>query len=87
MNDISCEVYRIISEMFGVSREQLQPELPIRSIPNVESIKVLNVILKVEKLFDVEIPDEATFRTETIGEFDQLVQNLCAQRTVSAALL
>lgn len=83
MNDISREVYRIISETFGVAPDQLRPELPIRALPNAESIKVLTVILKVEKRFDVEIPDEATFGLETVGEFDELVQDLCAGRAMS----
>jgi acyl carrier protein len=85
MSDISREVYRIISETFGVAPDQLRPELPIRAIPNVESIKVLTVILKMEKRFEIEIPDEATFGLDTIGEFDELVQELCATRQLSLA--
>lgn len=76
-NDISREVYRIVSETLGVPVEQLRPELPIRSIPSMDSIKILKIILKVETLFKVEIPDEATFRLETFGQFDRLVQDLC----------
>lgn len=83
MNDIPREVYRLISETLGVSPELLTPGLPIRSIPNVESIKVLTVILRVEKLFDIQIPDEATFDLETIGQFEELVQDLCAERAMA----
>jgi acyl carrier protein len=80
MNDISTIVYRIISETLGTPLSELRPDLAIRSIPNVESIKILNVILKVENVLEIEIPDEATFNLETVGQFDQLVQDLYTQR-------
>ena len=81
MNDISTIVYRIISETLGTPLSELRGDLAIRSIPNVESIKILNVILKVEKVLEIEIPDEATFNLETVGQFDQLVQDLYTRRT------
>ena len=85
MDDVSREVYRIIGEMLRVPSEGLGPDLPIRAIPNAESIKMLTVILKVEKQFDIEIPDEATFGLATVGQFDELVQILAAERATAIA--
>ena len=85
MNDVSREVYRIVGETLRVPLGELRPDLPIRAIPNAESIKMLTVILKVEKQFDVEIPDEATFGIETVGQFDELVQMLAAERAAATA--
>jgi len=85
MNDVSRQVYRIIGETLQVPPAQLRPDLPIRAIPNAESIKMLTVILKVEKQLDIEIPDEATFGLSTVGQFDELVQMLAAERAVALA--
>ena len=52
MNDMSREVYRIVGETLRVPPGELRPDLPIRAIPNAESIKMLTVILKVEKQLD-----------------------------------
>jgi len=46
---------------------------------------MLTVILKVEKQFDLEIPDEATFGIETVGQFDELVRMLAAERAAANA--
>ncbi len=85
MKDVSREVYRIIGETLGVSSEELRPDLPIRAIPNAESIKMLTVILKMEKQFAIEIPDEATFGLATVGQFDELVQMLAAEQATALA--
>ena len=85
MNDVSREVYRIIGETLQVPPEELRPDLPIRAIPNAESIKVLTVILKMEKQFAIEIPDEATFGLATVGQFDELIQMLAAGRAAVLA--
>lgn len=85
MDDVSREVYRIIGETLRVPPEDLGPDVPIRAIPNAESIKVLTVILTVEKQFDIEIPDEATFELRTVGQFDALVRSLAAGRAAPAA--
>lgn len=85
MNDVSREVYRIIGETLRVPPEELRPDFLIRAIPNAESIKMLTVILKVEKQFDIEIPDEATFGLATVGQFDELVRMLAAERAVALA--
>jgi acyl carrier protein len=81
MNDVTREVYRIVGETLRVPPEELRPDLLIRAIPNAESIKMLTVILKVERQFDIEIPDEATFGVATVGDFDELVQTLAAGRS------
>ena len=85
MDDMSREVYRIIAETLRVPAEQLGPDLQIRAIPNAESIKILTVILKVEKRFDIEIPDEATFGLATAGQFAEMVHALAAERTTALA--
>lgn len=85
MNDVSREVYRIMGETLRVPPEELHPDLPIRAIPNAESIKILTVILKVEKHFDIEVPDEATFGLATVGQFDELIQSLTTERAAALA--
>ena len=73
------EVYAIIGETLGVPPADLKPEMELRSLPNTESIQVLTIILKVEKRFGIEIPDDATFRLQTVGQFLDLVDELRAR--------
>lgn len=85
MSESSQEVCGIISEVLNVPVADLKPEVALRSLPNTESIQVLTVILKVEKRFGIEIPDDATFRLETVGQFLELVEGLRARSSAPAA--
>jgi len=81
MNSSTQAVCDIISKTLDAPVEDLRPETPLRSLPNMESMKVLEVILKVERKFGIEIPDDATFRLETVGEFAKLVDDLRQQQS------
>lgn len=70
------EIIQIISTELGIPAEELKPEVRLRSLPGMESMKVLSIILKVEKKYGIELPDDATFRLETVGQFLDLVQSL-----------
>lgn len=66
----------ILSNTLSVPVESLDADTAIRSLPSADSLKMLNVILAVEKRYGIEIPDEATFHVETVGEFEELVGGL-----------
>jgi acyl carrier protein len=70
------EIIQIISTELGIPAEELTPDVRLRSLPGMESMKVLSIILKVEKKYGIELPDDATFRLETVGQFLDLVQSL-----------
>jgi acyl carrier protein len=78
--DIRQQIVSIIAEQLRMPAAELTPPTRFRSLPNVDSMRVLEVILKVEKAFGVEISDEATFRIETVGEFQDLVVRLCQEQ-------
>lgn len=82
--EISQTVRKIISAQTGVPEQELSADTYFRELPQIDSMRILQVILETENAFDVEIPDEATFRIQTIGEFENLVDGLCRQETLSA---
>jgi acyl carrier protein len=70
------EIIQIISTELGIPAGELTPGVHLRSLPGMESMKVLSIILKVEKKYGIELPDDATFRLETVGQFLDLVRSL-----------
>lgn len=69
-----------MSDSTGMPLQEIHHDLAIRSIPDIESIKVLRAILLVEKQFNIEIPDDITFNVTTVGQFINVVEDLCARR-------
>jgi acyl carrier protein len=77
---IESVIRGILTKNLGTDAEALSPDTPVRALPAADSLKMLSVILEVEKYFDIEIPDDATFRIETIGEFEVLVKQLVTEK-------
>ncbi|MFC8077008.1 acyl carrier protein [Streptomyces sp. NPDC057307] len=75
------KICRIVAEELDIPAAGLTPDQHFRSLPNVDSMRVLQIVLTTEKAFDIEIEDEVTFRVQTIGEFQGVVEDLCRQKT------
>ena len=69
----------IIAKVLEVPADDLAPTMAFRALPNADSQRLLQVILEVENAFDIEIDDDATFRIETVGEFQAAVDELVRQ--------
>lgn len=74
--DISSEIRYIIGQHLKYSAEDLDASTIISTLPNVDSMRLLEVIMDVEKRYRIEIPDSAPFRITTVGEFENLVLSL-----------
>ncbi|MCP3136809.1 acyl carrier protein [Pyxidicoccus xibeiensis] len=79
------DIIQILSGELGMPAEELTPDVHLRGIAGMDSMKVLSIILKVEKKFGIEIPDDATFRMETVGQFLLLVETLAAPQSLQQA--
>lgn len=72
--DIQQSIFEIISRQLNVPISDLTPETHFRTLPDINSMKVLQVILETEKTFDIEVDDDVTFRVERIGQFIEIVE-------------
>ena len=77
---ITAEVRQIISNILDFPEDDLKSETEINSLPNIDSMRTLEIILQVENKYGIEIPDNLTFTVKTIGEFEQIIQKLVQQR-------
>lgn len=77
--EITIDVRKIISKMLDCSEDNLTSETQISSLPNIDSMRTLEIILAVEKKYGIEVPDAVTFNVNTIGEFEQIIQELVHQ--------
>ncbi|MFC8825492.1 acyl carrier protein [Streptomyces sp. NPDC057137] len=75
------KIRQIVADELDIPAAGLTPDQHFRSLPNVDSMRVLQIVLTTEKAFDIEIEDEVTFRVQTIGEFQGVVEDLCRQKT------
>jgi len=81
--DVSGPIRKIISVRTGASEAECTVGQHFRTLPNIDSMRILEIIVDTENAFGIEIPDDVTFRIQTIGDFEELVAGLCRQGTPS----
>jgi acyl carrier protein len=80
MNEISQAIRTILVNTLAVPATEVTSETSIRSLPNFDSVRILEVILEIEKRFDIEISDEATFNVTTVLDLEALVASTLGER-------
>ena len=73
-NDLYTFVAATIARELKIDQAGLTPTLDLRTLPGIESIKVLRIISRVEQKYDVELEDEAVFRANSIQDIVDAVQ-------------
>lgn len=75
------ELRSIIHRELELEGVEITDTTLIRELPGIESMKVLRIIAKIERHFDVELSDDVVFN---IGTFAELVHALGEARAESA---
>lgn len=83
--NIEAEINSIISDQLGVPIDSLGDDVHFRSLPNMSSMKVLQIILETEKRFGLELSDDVTFRVQTIKQFRDEVESLLVEGSAAPA--
>lgn len=73
---IEEQIRSLIANQLDIEVDGLSSDTFFRSLPNITSMKILQIILEVEKSCDVELDDDVTFRVQTVGEFEAEVKRL-----------
>ena len=73
-DQIVQDVREIAAKTLGVPVTLVETDTSIRELPGVESIKMLQIIAKVERKYGVQFEDEIIFSIGTIVELASLVE-------------
>ena len=68
-------VVQIIAEELGVDPDELSMDTHITDDLDADSLDAMEVILKIEEEFDVEIPDDLVQRIQTIADVVEFLDN------------
>lgn len=75
MNKIEFEVLDIVTKVVGLEAGPVTTHTSIRDL-GVTSMKIVEMILMIEKKYDIEMPDDTTYTIETAGQLSAAVQML-----------
>ncbi|SFR01161.1 acyl carrier protein [Desulfoscipio geothermicus] len=74
MADIFEKVKEIIVEQLGVDQEEVTPEASFVDDLGADSLDIVELIMALEKTFELQIPDEDAEKIRKVGEAVQYIK-------------
>lgn len=62
-----------VAEELGLPVGDVTPDAVLKQLPGADSVKMLRVVAKIERRYDVEFEDEDIFAVRTAAELADLV--------------
>lgn len=76
-DDIAQKVQDIIAENLGVNRSEVVPAASFINDLNADSLDIVELVMAIEKEFDLEIPDDEAEKIRTVQDaVDYIVANV-----------
>jgi acyl carrier protein len=65
---VSERVIDIVSEQLGVNKEQVSRETSFVNDLGADSLDTVELVMELEEEFDINIPDDAAEKIQTVGQ-------------------
>ena len=75
MSEIATKVVSIITDKLGVEESQVVPEASFTNDLGADSLDTVELIMELEKEFDLSIPDEEAEKITTVGDAIAFIEN------------
>ena len=75
MSELATKVVSIITDKLGVEESQVVPEASFTNDLGADSLDTVELIMELEKEFDLSIPDEETEKIVTVGDAIAFIEN------------
>lgn len=68
MASVAERVVDIVAEQLGVSKEQINRETHFVNDLGADSLDTVELVMELEEEFDINIPDDAAEKIQTVGQ-------------------
>lgn len=75
MSEIATKVKAIIVDKLGVDEKDVTMEASFTTDLGADSLDTVELIMELEKEFDVQIPDEEAEKIATVGDAVKFIEN------------
>jgi acyl carrier protein len=69
-------VVEIVAEQLGVSKDQITPETSFVNDLGADSLDTVELVMELEEEFDINIPDDAAEKIQTVGQAIEYIEKL-----------
>ena len=75
MSEITTKVLAIVVDKLGVDESQVTPEANFTSDLGADSLDTVELIMELEKEFNISIPDDQAEKIATVGDAIAYIEN------------
>ncbi len=75
MSEIESKVVEIIVDKLGVDAAEVKSEASFTNDLGADSLDTVELIMELEKEFDVQIPDSEAEKIQTVGDAIAYIEN------------
>lgn len=80
LDTIIDTVTGLVANEFAVPQAELTADLDLTTVEGADSVKVLRVVAKIERTYDIELEDDEVFGFKTIRDVATSVEAVVAAR-------
>ncbi|MGI9345909.1 MAG: acyl carrier protein [Gammaproteobacteria bacterium] len=66
-DEIAAKITELVAEQLAVKEEELRPEMSFTDDLNADSLDVVEMVMRMEEVFDIEIEDDDAAEIQTVG--------------------
>ncbi len=74
MASVKERVIDIVAEQLGVNKEQITTETSFVNDLGADSLDVVELVMELEEEFDINIPDDAAEKIQTVGQAVEYIE-------------
>ncbi|WP_039803987.1 acyl carrier protein [Nocardia araoensis] len=78
-DDILRTVTGIATAETGIAEAELRPDLDLRGMAGVDSVRVLRMVAKIERTYDIELEDQDVFGLSSLNDVVTVVGKALAE--------
>ena len=75
-DDIADRVATIVSNQLDVEKDKVKPETSFINDLGADSLDIVELVMELEEEFDINIPDDAAEKIQTVGQAVQYIESL-----------
>jgi acyl carrier protein len=75
----------IVADNLGVDREKITPETSFVNDLGADSLDTVELVMELEEEFDINIPDDAAEKIQTVGQAVDHIKNAVASSEASSS--
>ena len=75
MASVQERVIEIVAEQLGVDKDKVTPETSFVNDLGADSLDTVELVMELEEEFDINIPDDAAEKIQTVGQAVEYIES------------